>query len=103
MIGDAAHIFDAFYSYGTTMIALSVEGVTEIIRAKLAGEADAEQKRTAYNEFNLAYARSVNCLYRGHERQLGHASKRMSWRIYFEYMWWFGVHIPMYIGKWHLI
>ena len=33
--------------------------------------------------------------------QLGHASI-MSWRIYFEYMWWFGVHIPMYIGKWHL-
>jgi flavin-dependent dehydrogenase len=101
VIGDAAHIFDAFYSYGTTMIALSIEGVTEIIRAKLAGDTNAEQKRTAYNEFNLAYARSVNCLYRGHERQLGHASV-MSWRIYFEYMWWFGVHIPMYVGKWHL-
>jgi flavin-dependent dehydrogenase len=101
VIGDAAHIFDAFYSYGTTMIALSIESVTEIIRAKLADAPDAEQKRAAYNEFNLAYARSVNCLYRGHDRQLGHASI-MSWRIYFEYMWWFGVHIPMYIGKWHL-
>jgi flavin-dependent dehydrogenase len=101
VIGDAAHIFDAFYSYGTTMIAFAVEGVTEIVRAKLAKEADAEQKRSAYNDFNQAYARSVNCLYRGHERQLGHASV-MSWRIYFEYMWWFGVHIPMYIGKWHL-
>jgi hypothetical protein len=101
VIGDAAYILDAFYSYGTTTVAIAIEGVTEIIRAKLAGEADAEQKRTAYNEFNLAYARSVNCLYRGHEHQLGHASV-MSWRIYFEYMWWFGVQVPMYVGKWHL-
>ncbi|NEQ24849.1 MAG: tryptophan halogenase, partial [Microcoleus sp. SIO2G3] len=101
VIGDAAHIFDAFYSYGTTMIAFAVESVTEIIRAKLAGEADAEDKRAAYNDFNLAYGRSVNCLYRGHAQQLGHASV-MSWRIYFEYMWWFGVHVPTYIGKWHL-
>lgn len=101
VIGDAAYIFDAFYSYGTTTIALAIEGVTEIIRAKLAGEADVEQKRSAYNEFNIAYARSVNCLYRGHAQQLGHASV-MSWRIYFEYMWWFGVQVPMYVGKWHL-
>ena len=101
VIGDAAHIFDAFYSYGTTMIAFAAESVTEIIRAKLAGEAEAEEKRAAYNDFNLAYGRSVNCLYRGHAQQLGHASV-MSWRIYFEYMWWFGVHIPTYIGKWHL-
>ena len=101
VLGDAAHIFDAFYSYGTTMIAFEVESVTEIIRAKLAGEANAEQKRAAYNDFNLTYARSVNCLIRGHAQQLGHASV-MSWRIYFEYMWWFGVHIPTYIGKWHL-
>lgn len=101
LVGDSSHMFDAFYSYGTTMIAFAVEGITEIIRAKLAGEADAEAKRAAYNDFNLAYARTVNCLYRGHAQQLGHASV-MSWRIYFEYMWWFGVHIPTYIGKWHL-
>ncbi len=101
VIGDSAYILDAFYSYGTSTIALAIESVTEIIRAKLAGEADAEQKRSAYNEFNLAYARSVNSLYRGHAQQLGHASV-MSWRIYFEYMWWFGVQVPMYVGKWHL-
>ncbi len=81
--------------------ALCLESVTEIVRAKLAGEADAEKKRAAYNDFNLLYGRTVNCLYRGHAQQLGHASV-MSWRIYFEYMWWFGVHVPMYIGKWHL-
>ncbi len=101
VLGDAAYIFDAFYSFGTTTVALAIEGITEIVRAKLAGEADAEAKRAAYNEFNLAYARSVNCLYRGHDKQLGHASV-MSWRIYFEYMWWFGVQVPMYVGKWHL-
>lgn len=101
VIGDAACIFDAFYSMGTTMTALAIECVTEIIRAKLAGNADAEKKRSAYNEFILAYTRNVNSLYRGHAKQLGHASV-MSWRVYFEYMWWFGVQVPMYIGKWHL-
>ena len=101
VIGDAAYIFDAFYSYGTTTIAFAVESVTEIIRAQLANDADVEKKRSAYNDFNLTYARTVNCLYRGHNKQLGHASV-MSWRVYFEYMWWFGVHVPMFVGKWHL-
>lgn len=101
VIGDAAYIFDAFYSYGSTTVALAIEGVTEVIRAQKAGEADVEKKRKIYNDFNLAYARTVNGLYREHHKQLGHAST-MSWRIYFEYMWWFGMMIPMYIGKWHL-
>ena len=26
----------------------------------------------------------------------------MSWRIYFEYIWWFGLWVPMFIGRWHL-
>ncbi|CCI02902.1 NAD(P)/FAD-dependent oxidoreductase [Microcystis aeruginosa] len=101
VLGDTDYIFDAFYSYGTTTIALAIEGITEIVRAKLAGEESAEQKRAAYNEFNLAYSRIVNRLYWGHAKQLGQASV-MSWRIYFEYMWWFGVQVPMYVGKWHL-
>ncbi|MBO3462730.1 tryptophan 7-halogenase [Aetokthonos hydrillicola Thurmond2011] len=101
VLGDAACIFDAFYSYGTTMIAHAIESVTEIIRAKLAGEKDAEEKRKAYNDFQLTYTYSVNQLYRHHSKQLGHASV-MSWRIYFEYMWWFGMLIPLYVGKWHL-
>ncbi len=101
VIGDAACIFDAFYSLGTTMISVAIESVTEIIRAKLAGEADAEEKRAIYNEFNLTFVSSVNTFIRDHAQQLGHASI-MSWRIYFEYMWWFGVLVPMYIGKWHL-
>jgi len=101
VVGDSAYIFDAFYSYGTTTIAFAVEGITEIIRAKLAQEEDAAEKCHYYNQFNLAYAENINHLMRHHDTQLGHASV-MSWRIYFEYMWWFGIHVPMYIGKWHL-
>jgi flavin-dependent dehydrogenase len=101
VVGDAACIFDAFYSLGSTMMAFAVESITEIIRAKLAGEANAEQKRSAYNEFNLGYVNFVNTLYQEHPKQLGHASI-MSWRIYFEYIWWFGVIVPLFIGKWHL-
>ena len=101
VMGDSACMFDPFYSVGTTLIAFAVESVTEIVRAKLAGESNAEQKRAAYNDFNLAYARRVNQLYQFHAKQLGHASV-MSWRIYLEYIWWFGLTIPMYVGKWHL-
>jgi flavin-dependent dehydrogenase len=101
ILGDAACIFDPFYSLGTTMIAFAIESVTEIIRAKLAGEADAEEKRRAYNEFNLTYTRLNNHIIKHHDKQLGDASV-MSWRIYQDYMWWFGVVVPMYVGKWHL-
>ena len=101
VLGDSAYVLDGFYSYGTTTIALAIEGITEIIRAKRNGEKDVEEKRKIYNDFNLAYSRGINLLIREHDKQLGHASV-MSWRVYFEFMWWFSVHIPMYIGKWHL-
>jgi hypothetical protein len=101
VIGDAACIFDAFYSLGTTMIVSAIDNVTEIIRAKLAGEANAETKRSAYNEFSLTFTRCVNIFMRDHAKQLGSASV-MSWRIYFENMFWFGMLIPLHLGKWHL-
>jgi flavin-dependent dehydrogenase len=101
VMGDAACIFDAFYSLGTSMIAVAIDSVTEIIRAKLARESDVEEKREAYNEFNKTFISSVNTFVSQHTKQLGNASI-MSWRIYFEYMWWFGVLVPMYLGKWHL-
>lgn len=101
VIDDAAYLFDTFYAHGTSALAIAIESVTELIRASLAGEGEVEQKRTAYNEFNLAFARSINYLYRGHGQQLSHASI-MSWRIYWEFMWWFGVQVPLYVGKWHL-
>ncbi|MGK7931382.1 MAG: NAD(P)/FAD-dependent oxidoreductase [Microcystaceae cyanobacterium] len=101
VVGDSACIFDPFYSLGTSMIAFAIESITEIIRSKLAGETDAEVKRAAYNDFNLTYTRLNNHLIEHHDKQLGHASI-MSWRIYAEYMWWFGIQIPLYVGKWHL-
>ncbi len=101
VIGDAACIFDAFYSQGSTLTTFAIESTTEIIRAKLAQETNAEKKRKAYNDFTVGYNDIVNTLYYDHAKQLGNASI-MSWRIYFEYIWWFGVIVPLYIGKWHL-
>jgi hypothetical protein len=101
VLGDAACSFDIFYSSGTTMISFAVESITEIIRAKLAGEPDAEEKRSAYNDFSIARAREVNHLMKHRAEQLGHASV-MSWRIYLEHMWIFGLTLPMYVGKWFL-
>lgn len=101
VVGDAAYIFDAFYSLGTSGIAFEVESVTEIIRAKLAGEADVETKREAYNAFNRFFMKNMVHTYRDHATQLGHAGV-MSSRIFYEYMLWYGCLVPLYIGKWHL-
>jgi flavin-dependent dehydrogenase len=101
VIGDAAFIFDALYSIGTSSITLLIEAVTEIIRAKRAGEADAEEKRDIYNQFNLATSEMVNGFFRGMTDTLGNASI-MSWRVYIEAMLWFGMLVPMYAGRWNL-
>ena len=101
VIGEAACFYDLFYSIQTSLTAFAVESVTEIIRAKQAHEVEAEQKRAAYNDFNLGYGYYINCLFRDHDKQLGNASI-MSWRIYLDWMWWFGVNVPLYVGKWHL-
>ncbi|MDF1814220.1 MAG: hypothetical protein P1V20_18595, partial [Verrucomicrobiales bacterium] len=53
VIGEAANMFDPFYSTGLVLAAHNIEGVTEVIRAKLAGEEDAEGKRIDYNKFIL--------------------------------------------------
>lgn len=100
-VGDAAHFNDPFYSMGTSSIAFGVTSVTEVIRAKLAGEPDAEERREVYNRFNVGWARTTLHIVRDHYRHLGNASA-MSWRIYFEYIWWFGFWVPMFIGRWHL-
>jgi flavin-dependent dehydrogenase len=100
-VGDAAYFADAFYSMGTSTIAVAVESVTEIIRAKRAGEADAEEKRQAYNDYNIWFSKTNMHMYRHHGRHLGDPSI-MSWRIFFEYVWWFGTLVPTFIGKWHL-
>ncbi|WP_339378965.1 MULTISPECIES: NAD(P)/FAD-dependent oxidoreductase [Fischerella] len=74
VMGDAANNFDALYSMGTSMSALAIESVTEIIRAKLAGEADVEQKREAYNRFNVAFADFANHLVCNQSQHMGNAS-----------------------------
>ena len=101
VVGDAAFIFDAFYSLGTSGIAFQVESVTEIVKAKLSGDPAAEEKRAAYDRFNRFFMTNMVHTYRDHHRQLGHASV-MSWRIFYEYMLWYGSLVPLYIGKWHL-
>jgi flavin-dependent dehydrogenase len=101
VIGDAASNFDALYSTGTTMSCIAIESVTEIIRAKLGNEKDAEKKRDAYHHFNLALARFLNLAVSSQEKQVGNASI-MSWRLYGNYMVWFNTLLPIYVGKWHL-
>lgn len=101
VIGDAASNFDALYSTGTTMSCIAIESVTEIIRAKLENEKDAEKKREAYDHFNLAVARFLNLAVSNQESQIGNASI-MSWRLYGNYMVWFNTFVPLYVGKWHL-
>lgn len=101
VIGDAAAIFDPFYSLGMVMTTFQMESVSEIIRADLADEPAVEKQRAVYNAYNLGYINSCNHLLHDHPKQLGHASI-MSWRIYLENMWWFGLIVPMYVGKWHL-
>ena len=100
-IGDAAHFGDAFYSMGTSSIAFMVTSVTEIIRSKLAGEPTAEENRKVFDKFNIGWADNAIHVVRDHHRHLGNASA-MSWRIYFEYIWWFGFWVPLFIGRWHL-
>jgi len=102
-LGDAAYFGDAFYSQGTSTIAFAAESITELIRSERAGipAAELERKRDAYDRFNLWWGANVVHLYRDHPRHLGHAGV-MSWRVYLEYMWWFGAWVPTYLGKWFL-
>ena len=101
VLGDAAQMFDPFYSPGLTLTAVAIESTTETISAKLAGESDAESKQDFYNRFLVINARTYNQIYQKHDKHLGNASV-MSWRIYMENMFWFGILVPMYIGKWFL-
>lgn len=102
VVGDAAYFGDPFYSTGTSTIAMAITSITKIIEAKSKGWADAEERRSIYNEVNLNFGRTVGVhLFRDHPGHMGHASA-MSWRIYLEYMWWFGMWVPMFVGKWHL-
>ncbi|EGG14015.1 hypothetical protein DFA_11777 [Cavenderia fasciculata] len=102
VIGDAAAIFDPFYSTGMTMIAQEVECVTEIIRHKLAGDEKGVADRVdAYDKLVRTITQINNHLIKSHSKHLGNASV-MSWRIYMESTNYFGTALPVYIGKYHL-
>ena len=102
VVGDAAYFGDPFYSTGTSTIAIAVTSITKLIEARHKGWADAEERRRLYDEANLTFGRTVGVhLFRDHPDHMGHASA-MSWRIYLEYMWWFGLWVPMFLGRWHL-
>jgi flavin-dependent dehydrogenase len=101
ILGDAGYMFDPFYSPGLVLTSMAIETVTETIRAKLANEADAAQKQHLYNEFLVQYQKRYTSIYQRHDKHLGNASI-MSWRIYMENMFWFGIIVPMYVGKWFL-
>ena len=100
-IGDAIYFGDAFYSVGISALCVTIECQTDLIRSTLAGEPGTERKRTGYNDYVAWFAHTNAHTYRHHPKVLGDASI-MSWRIYFEYMWWFGALVPTYVGKWHL-
>lgn len=100
-IGEAANMFDPFYSTGLVLVSYNVELVTETIRALDAGEPDAEEKREAYDAFIVKASRVYNHIYDRHPEHLGDAAA-MSWRIYMESTFWFGILVPMFAGKWHL-
>ena len=99
-LGDAIYFGDAFYSVGISALCVTVECTTELIRAKRAGE-EVERKRDAYDRYIRWFAATNAHTYRYHPMHLGDASV-MSWRITFEYLWWFGALVPSFVGKWHL-
>ena len=101
VLGDAAHMLDPFYSPGMTLTSLAIESSTAAIQAKLNGDADAEEKQEYFNRFLVTNTNTYNCIYQKHEKHLSSASA-MSWRTYLEDMLWFGVLVPMAVGKWFL-
>lgn len=101
VIGEAANMFDPFYSTGLVLAAQNIEGVTEVIRLKRESDPLAEDRRALYNEYILQASRVYNQVYQRHAEHLGDANV-MSWRIYMESIFWFGILVPMFTGKWHL-
>ena len=101
VLGDAAHMFDPFYSPGLSLTAISIESTTEAIRSVIKGEPDAKKKQDYFNQFLVINSETYNCLYQKHPKHLGNACA-MSWRTYTEDMLWFGVLVPMFMGKWFL-
>eukprot|EP01132_Coremiostelium_polycephalum_P001479 gene1479-1866_t len=102
VIGDAAAIFDPFYSTGMVMITFEVECLTELIKFKLSGDSEGYKHRvTAFDDLIRSITQTNNHLIKKHSDHLGNASV-MSWRIFVESTNYFGILLPAYIGKYHL-
>ena len=100
-LGDSAYFGDPFYSMGTSSIAISVTSITDLITTVEAGGPDVQARRELIDKINLDWSAVAIHVVRDHYKHLGNASA-MSWRIYFEYIWWFGFWVPMFMGRWHL-
>ncbi|KAK5579819.1 hypothetical protein RB653_009506 [Dictyostelium firmibasis] len=103
VIGDAAAIFDPFYSTGMVMIAMEIECMTEMLKFKLANSKTTDYLRRveAFDKLIRCVTQINNHLIKDHSNHLGNASI-MSWRIYFESATYFSILLPAYIGKYHL-
>ncbi|KYQ91737.1 hypothetical protein DLAC_07521 [Tieghemostelium lacteum] len=102
VLGDAAAIFDPFYSTGMIMIAFEVECLTELIKMRLQKNWNSYSlKRKTFDKLIRAVTQINNHLIKDHSNHLGNASV-MSWRIYIESSNYFGILLPAYIGKYHL-
>ncbi|KAF2076630.1 hypothetical protein CYY_002059 [Polysphondylium violaceum] len=102
VMGDAAAIFDPFYSTGMIMIAFEIECLTEMMKFKLKGDVSGYHHRvTQFDRLVRAVTQINNHLIKSHSDHLGNASI-MSWRIYMESTNYFGILLPAYIGKYHL-
>ncbi|KYQ91208.1 hypothetical protein DLAC_08131 [Tieghemostelium lacteum] len=103
VIGDAACIFDPFYSTGMAMMAFEVECCTELLKQKLVKKCKSsfDTRVEAYDGFIRCYTQNNCHIIKKHSNHLGNASV-MSWRIYLENTIYFGTIVPMYIGKYFL-
>ncbi|KYQ91738.1 hypothetical protein DLAC_07522 [Tieghemostelium lacteum] len=102
VIGDAAAIFDPFYSTGISMMAIEIECLTELLKYKLNKDTNGYNLRLKLFNGLITSLTKIFChLIKKHSDHLGNASV-MSWRIYIESSSYFGIDIPSYIGKYHL-
>jgi len=101
VMGDAASIFDPFYSTGMVMMSYEAESITSVIHSKLQGDMTlAARKVKVFDDLVRGITRTANHLIAHHNKHLGHASC-MSWRMYIEISFTFGIIVPSFVGRWH--
>jgi len=98
VLGDAAAVFDPFYSNGLVITSYMIITTTEVVKHKFIKCPSLEYRRNAYNKMLVMVSKTANHLISNQNRTLGHASA-MSNRIYFESITLFGVVIPFTFGR----